>query len=125
MATANIHDPSSIEQIYPPDAYASDASENERRKPAVLKGVRVTSAPDEAGDFTIERATQQVGEVPGAVFLAPFHRATAQEDAAVNPESRDGYEAFVSDIIEAAVRFGYRAEESPGRGDARLRGPRQ
>jgi len=125
MATANIHDRALIERVYPPDAYAGDASENERRKPGVLKGVRITSAPDAAGDFAIERAMQQVGEVPGAVFLARFHRVTAQEDAAAEPDPRQGYEAFVAEIIEAAQRFGYRAEASPGRGDARLRGPRQ
>jgi len=125
MAIANIHDRGSIERAYPPDAYAGDASANERRRPAVLKGVRITSAPDAAGDFAIERATQQVGEVPGAVFLAPFHRVTAQEDAAADPDPRLGYDAFVSEIIDAAQRFGYRAETSPGSGDARLRGPRQ
>jgi len=125
MATASIHDRALIERVYPRDAYAGDASENERRKPAVLKGVRITAAPDEAGDFAIERATQQVGEVPGAVFLAPFRRAKAQEDAATEPDPRQDYEAFLDEIIEAAQRFGYRAEASPGPGDARLRGPRQ
>jgi len=39
--------------------------------------------------------------------------------------TRGSYDGFVSEIIEAAQRFGYRAEASPGRGDARLRGPRQ
>src|SRR5437588_12224777 len=124
MATANIHDRGSIERVYPPDAYAGDASANERRKPAVLKGVRITSAPDEAGDFAIGPATQQVGEVPGAVFLAPFHRATAQEDAAADPDPQHGYDAFIGDII-AAARRAYRAEASPGPGDPRLKGLRQ
>jgi hypothetical protein len=125
MPTANIHDRASIERIYSCDAYASDASQNERRKPAVLKGVRITETADEAGEFTIERAANHAGEVPGAVFLAPFHRVTAQEDPAAEPDPRRGYEAFLDEIIEAAQHQGYRAEASPGPGDARLRGPRQ
>jgi hypothetical protein len=125
MPIANIHDRSSIERVYPYDGYASDASQNERRKPAVLKGVRITEAADEAGDFRIERAANYAGEVPGAIFLAPFHRVTAQEDVAAEPDPRQGYEAFVDEIIEAAQRQGFRAEASPGPGDARLRGPRQ
>jgi hypothetical protein len=125
MPTANIHDRGAIERVYPCDAYVSDASQNERRKPAVLKGVRITETADEAGDFRIERAANHAGEVPGAIFLAPFHRVTAQEDSAAEPDPRHGYEAFLDEIIEAAQRQGYRAEASPGPGDARLRGPRQ
>jgi hypothetical protein len=125
MPTANIHDRASIERIYSCDAYASDASENERRKPAVLKGVRITEAADEAGDFAFERAAHHAGELPGPEFLAPFHRVTAQENAGTEPDPRHGYEAFLDEIIEAAQRQGFRAEASPGPGDARLRGPRQ
>ena len=125
MPPANIHDRASIERIYSCDAYASDASQNERRKPAVLKGVRITERADEAGEFTIERAANHAGEVPGAVFLAPFHRVTAQEDPAAEPDPWHGYEAFLDEIIEAAQRNGFRAEASPGPADARLRGPRQ
>lgn len=123
--TANIHDRASIERIYSPDDYARDASENERRKPGLLKGVQVTAAPDANGDFAIAPASQQAGEVSGAVFLAPFHRASAEEHAARNPDPREGYEAFLEDIVAAAQRQGYRAESSPGPGDPRLRGPRQ
>ena len=125
MPIANIHDRASIQRVYPCDAYVSDASENDRHKPAILKGIRITEAPDEAGNFTIERAAHHAGEVPGAEFLAPFHRVTAQEDAAAEPDPRRGYEAFLDEIIEAAQRNGFRAEASPGPGDARLRGPRQ
>ena len=125
MPTANIHDRASIERVYPCDAYASDASQNERRKPAVLKGVRITERADEAGEFTMERAAHHAGERPGPEFLAPFHRVTAREDPAAEPDPRHGYEAFLGEIIEAAQRQGYRAETSPGPGDARLRGPRQ
>jgi hypothetical protein len=125
MPIANIHDRGSIERVYPCDAYANDASQNERRKPAVLKGVRITEAADEAGIFSIEPAASHAGEVPGVIFLAPFHRVTAQEDIAAEPDPRHGYEAFLDEIIEAAQRQGFRAEASPGPGDARLRGPRQ
>jgi len=125
MPSANIYDRGSIERVYSCDAYASDASQNERRKPAVLKGVRITEAADEAGNFRLERAANYAGEVPGAIFLAPFHRVTAHEDVAAEPDPRQGYQAFVDEIIEAAQRQGFRAEASPGPRDARLRGPRQ
>jgi hypothetical protein len=125
MPNANIHDRVSIERIYSRDDFARDASENERRKPGLLKGVQVTSAPDANGNFMLVPASQQVGEVSGAVFLAPFHRVTAEEDAAADPDPRHGYEAFLDDIIEAARRQGYRSASSPGPGDPRLRGLRQ
>ena len=123
--TANIQDRASIERVYSRDDYARDASENERRKPGVLKGVQITAAPDENGNFMLSPASQQAGEVSGAVFLAPFHRVTAEEHAATDPDPGLGYEGFLDDIIEAAQRQGYRAESSPRPGDQRLRGPRQ
>jgi hypothetical protein len=123
MPTANTRDRASIERIYSRDDYARDASENERRKPGVLKGVRIAEAADGRGDFAIEPASQQAGEVSGAVFLAPFHRVTAAEDAA--SDRRHAYEAFLDEIIEAAQRPGFRGEDSPGPGDRRLRGLRQ
>jgi len=90
MPTANIHDRGSIERIYSQDAYASNASQNDRRKPAMLRGVRITAAANDEGDFTIEPASQHAGEVAsvGAVFLAPFHRVTAEENAAADPDPR-------------------------------------
>jgi hypothetical protein len=125
MAIANINDRSSIERIYPADAFAGDASQNDRPKIETLRGVRIMSAPDEAGDFELEPASQQAGEEPQAVFLAPFHRATAEENAAVDPDPRHGYEAFLAEIVDTAQRQGYRAEAAPGVGDARLKGARQ
>jgi hypothetical protein len=122
---ANINDRGSIERVYPPDAFARDAAENDRHRVELLKGVRIASAPDEAGNFALEPATQYTGEVPGTPFLAPFHRRTAEEDAPDDPAPRHGYGRFIDDIIEAARRHGYRAEDSPGPGDPRLRGPRQ
>ncbi len=125
MATANIHDRQSLARIYPPDAFARDAAENDRPKAEVLHGVRVLSAPDAAGEFGLERASHHAGEAPSAVFLAPFHRAMAANHAAADPDPRLGYEAFLGEIIDATQRFGYRAAASPGRGDPRLKGERQ
>src|ERR1043166_8320026 len=110
--TANIHDRASIERAYPREAYASDASQNERRKPAMLHGVRIAAAPDDKGEFAIEPAVQHAGEMPGAVFLAPFHRVTAEENAEADPDPRLGYEAFLDEIIEMAERLGFRADAS-------------
>jgi hypothetical protein len=124
-AQANLNDRRSIERIYSPDAFARDAAENDRHRIEVLKGVRIASAPDADGNFALEPAAQYAGEVPGALFLAPFHRRTAEEFASDDPDPRHGYDAFIDGIIEAARRHGYRAEESPGPDDQRLRGPRQ
>ena len=51
MAKANIHRRSTLEEIYPPDVFASDAAQNGRVPSTVLSGVRILSAPDAAGDF--------------------------------------------------------------------------
>ncbi len=71
--------------------------------------------PDAAGDFVFERATQQVGETTSADFLAPYRRE----------DPRAGYEAFLADIVNVTQRFGFEAEQSPGRDEPRLRGLRQ
>ena len=125
MATANVNDRQSIARIYPADAFAGDAAENDRHRIEILKGVRVASAPDDTGAFSLERASHHAGEAPVAVFLAPFHRATAEEHAGSDPDPQHGYDAFLDEIIDAARRHGYRAENAPGPGDPRLRGQRQ
>lgn len=133
MAKANIHRRSTLEDIYPPDAFASDAAQNGRVPNTVLSGVRILSAPDAAGDFDFERATQQIGEAASASFLAPHRReerivgAGGDSPASVSaePDPRAGYEAFLADIIAVAQRFGFEQEESPGRDEPRLRGLRQ
>jgi hypothetical protein len=124
MGQANIHDRTSIERIYPADVFARDAAENDRHGVALTHGVRIGSAPDPAGDFALEPASLHAGEVPGAVFRAPFHAAT-HADAPADPDPHDGYDAFISEIIDAARHFGYRAETSPGPGDPRISGLRQ
>jgi hypothetical protein len=115
MAKANIHRRSTLEEIYPPDAFAGDAAQNGRVPNTVLSGIRISSAPDAASDFEFERATQQVGEATSAAFLAPYRRE----------DPRAGYEVFLADIVAAAQRFGFKPQESPGRDEPRLRGLRQ
>ena len=61
---ANINDRQSIERLYPPDAFARDAAENDRHRIEILKGVRIASAPDGDGNFALEPAAQYAGEVP-------------------------------------------------------------
>jgi hypothetical protein len=125
MPKANIHDRGSVERVYSAEAFARDAAENDRQRVELLHGVRIGSAPDKAGDFELETASLHAGEVPGAIFLAPFHRSTANEHAPADPDPHHGYDAFIAEIIDAAQHFGYRAETSPGPGDRRLRGARQ
>ena len=133
MAKANIHHRSTLEEVYPPDAFASDAAQNGRAPNTVLSGVRILSAPDAAGDFGFERATQQIGEAASASFLAPHRREDRTVDAgrdsptsvSADPDPRAGYEAFLADIVAVAQRFGFEPEASPGRDEPRLRGLRQ
>jgi hypothetical protein len=133
MPKANIHHRETLEQVYPPDAFASDAAENGPATNEVVLGVRILSAPDEGGDFEFERAQQHVGEAATPTFLAPNRR----EDRLINsggdspaaqsaqPDPRQGYEGFLADIIAAAQQFGFEAEKSPGRDEPRLQGLRQ
>jgi hypothetical protein len=133
MAKANIHCRSTLEEIYPPDAFASDAAQNGRVPNALLRGVRILSAPDDAGNFEFERATQQIGEAASASFLVPHRREERTLDAgrdsptavSADPDPRAGYQAFLADIIAVAQRSGFEPEESPGRDEPRLRGLRQ
>jgi hypothetical protein len=133
MPKANIHRRSTLEAVYPPDAFASDAAQNGRVPNTVLSGVRVLSAPDAAGDFELERAAQQVGEAASATFLAPHRREDRTVDAgrdsstavSAEPDPQAGYAAFLDDIVATAERFGFKPENSPGLDEPRLRGLRQ
>jgi hypothetical protein len=124
MAKANIHRRSTLEEVYPPDAFASDAAQNGRVPNTMLSGIRILSAPDAAGDFD-ERATRQIGETASASFLAPHRREEGTLAESAMPDPRAGYEAFLEDIVAVAQRFGFEPEESPGRDEPRLRGLRQ
>jgi len=147
---ANINNRRSIERIYPISAFAVDAARN-AKQPAneFVRGVRVLSAPDDGGEFEIAPGTRHVGEVHGETFfaahrtlcglhaLAALYRAKGtnsealptsrmgQPYALVNPDPKNEYETFIRTIIAAAPRVGFRRNESPGRGDARLQGLRQ
>ena len=133
MPKANIHRPSTLEKVYPPDVFASDAAKNGRVPNTVLSGVRILLAPDAAGDFDFERATRQIGEAASASFLAPHRREERTQDAgrdspttvSADPDPRAGYQAFFNDVVAVAPRFGFEPEESPGRDEPRLRGSRQ
>jgi hypothetical protein len=125
MAKANIHRRSTLEEVYPPDAFASDAAQNGRVPNTMLSGIRILSAPDAAGDFDFERATRQIGETASASFLAPHRREEGTLAGSAIPDPRAGYEAFLEDIVAVAQRFGFEPEESPGRDEPRLRGLRQ
>ena len=125
MAKANIHSRSTLEEVYSPDAFASDAAQNGRVPNTVVSGVRILSAPDAAGDFDLERATKQIGEAASTSFLAPHRRENRTQDAGRDSDPRAGYEAFLADIVAVAQRFGFEPEVSPGRDEPRLRGLRQ
>ncbi len=126
MIKVQINDRAALERAYPPDAYAADAAANSAPANEAISGVRILSAPDNAGEFSFERGRRQVGETASAVFLAPYRPASnagAPHSAAANP--RTGYDAFLGEIIEAARRFGFQPDDSPGQGDPRIRGLRQ
>lgn len=133
MAKANINDRASLERVYPADIFASDAARNGRVASEVISGVRILSAPDDAGDFEFERATRQVGEAASPAFLAPQRREDRLVDAdrdrptavAADPDPRQEYDGFLDDLIAAARRVGFNAGETPGRDEPRLRGLRQ
>ncbi|MFZ2003540.1 MAG: hypothetical protein WB697_10885 [Stellaceae bacterium] len=107
----NANDRETLEQAYPAEAFASDAAQNEPAAATLHRGVRIGSAPDAAGWFELEPATRHAGEPETPNFLAPAQAARHAQ--------------FLDDIVAAARRFGYRAEESPGPGDARIKGLRQ
>ena len=136
---ANIHDRASIEQVYPHEHFARDVGRNSDAKAVVLHGVRILSGLDGAGEFTVVEASRHVGEDTGdaeGIFLCPF-LVTAADAAAERPgydqseaapgahqrEKPSDYDAFIDRVIQAAKSAPSRA--APGRGDERLRGPRQ
>ena len=126
MPKVRIDDRTALERAYPPDAFAADAARNAAASSEAISGVRILSAPDEAGEFSFERGSRQVGEASSAAFIAPYRRrGNAGEPEAASADPHAGYQAFLDDIVDAARRFGYRPEESPGQGDPRIRGLRQ
>lgn len=130
MTRVNINDRGTLEHGYPPEAFAGDAAQNERVSQALRQGVRIGSAPDEAGWFELERATRHAGEPETPYFLAPARRGEELIEGDQHHPARqvsparpaDGYAQFLDDIVAAAKRFGFRAAESPGRDEPRLKG---
>ncbi len=109
MSKVHVGDRGSLEHAYPPDMFASDAAQNQ----GVSEIVRGSAfgARARSGVFDLEHATRHVGEPETPYFLAP--------------RLSGDHGQFLDDIVAAAKRFGYRADESPGIGDPRLHGLRQ
>ncbi len=126
MPKVKLEDRAALERAYPPDAFAADTAHNAATSSEAISGVRILSAPDDAGEFSFERGSRQVGEASSVAFVAPYRRrGNAGEPEAVSSDPCAGYQAFLDDIVDAARRFGYKPEESPGQGDPRIRGLRQ
>jgi hypothetical protein len=123
MVKVNVNDRASLERAYPQDAFVSDAAQNEQVSDAVLCGVRVGSAPDADGSFELERAKRHAGEQQSPDFLTPVRRDDGPAQPA-GPAQRSRYQQFLDDIVAAAQRFGFRADETPSPGDVRLKGLR-
>lgn len=125
MTKVNIADRAALERAYPPTAFADDSAQNADSASGQLRGVRVLSAPNAAGEFAFERGSRQVGEAPSAAFVAAYRRDPVATPGAATSAADRGYREFLDEIVEAARRFGYRADKSPGQGDPRIRGLRQ
>ena len=68
MIKVKVDDRAALERAYPPDAYAADSAENSAVSNEAVSGVRILSAPDSAGEFSLERGRRQVGEAASGVF---------------------------------------------------------
>ncbi|MGY0712557.1 hypothetical protein [Azospirillum argentinense] len=119
MQTANIHDPLSIESVYPRSAFDADARQNARDKETVEHGVMILSMPDADGNFSLKPSHRHVGEsevTTHSIFLSP--RLESSEYGALTPSdtgydapiepaeapetSGDPYRSFVESLIQAA-----------------------
>jgi hypothetical protein len=137
MPTANVFDRASVEAIYPRDVYEAEAAQNAVGNAQMLRGLRIDSAPDDKGDFTLVRAARDVGEAAGtreALFLSPtmesrdYGRFTEMPGREGGVEERrdppgsagDAYAAFIDRVIEAARDAQF--PERIGGGDDRLKG---
>jgi hypothetical protein len=138
MPKANVNDRSSMERLYPRQAFDRDAGENSDAKATVHRGLRIVSAVGPDGSFNAEEATRHVGENDpegDTVFVAPFPgqgQAPLQQagayggpaetaDATAGSREKDqDYRAFIDRVIETAKA----AEFKPavGRHEDRLRG---
>jgi hypothetical protein len=134
MDTANVNDPKSLEAIYPRDAFEREARLNAQDKTTVHHGLKILSAPDENGNFSLTRANQHVGETQAAshsLFLCPLLPASEQDEFIQSegyggpverrdpPQDRgDPYRSFLEEVIRAAKS----ADFPPTDGAERLKG---
>jgi hypothetical protein len=138
MATANVNDRSTVEAIYPLEAFEADAAQNSEAKAAVLRGVLIASEVSETGAFALQRASRQVGEndpLGDTRFLAPFPReagaaleqtpaySAAREKPgglAVAEGRGEDYDSFIDRLIALAASAEFK--NAIGRHESRLRG---
>lgn len=131
--SANINDRTSIQNIYPMDAWEQDGSRNAKGNAAVVYGVKILSAPDKEGAFNLKRVSQHVAEndpESDEVFLTPFESGASEAEAGstysggVQPQEHkhlDGdYESFVDRIIATARTAHFKP--AIGVGDDRIKG---
>ncbi|CAO3451866.1 hypothetical protein [Azospirillum argentinense] len=119
MQTANIHDPLSIESVYPRSAFDNDARQNARDKEAVEHGVMILSMPDADGNFSLKPSQRHVGEpetTTHSIFLSPtlenseygaLDPSASGYDGPIEPAeapktSGDPYRTFLESLIQAA-----------------------
>lgn len=119
MADANINDRATIELAYPRERFELDVRANAEAKSPIQKGVRIASAPDAEGRFSLSPASRHAAELEGSgdtVFLAPFapfdgltQKATGYGEAEEQGDaleevrqSADAYAVFIDRIIETA-----------------------
>ena len=88
MVQANVHDRLTIERLYPRDAFDRDSRMNADVKTEILHGVRVMSAPDANGDFSLARASRHVAEQnpEGDVIFVFPHRYQGDDALMQGPD---------------------------------------
>jgi len=137
MSTANLNDRSTIESIYPREAFEADAARNSRGKALVLEGVLIASQPSQGGEFQLQRKRHHVGENDpegDTLFLAPYlggdYAALHETPDYGAPEEEKGglaaakrgpdYAAFIDRIVETAKAAKFKTPI--GNKEERLRG---
>jgi hypothetical protein len=116
MRSANVNDRSTIEAIYPREAFESDAAQNSRDKAAILHGVLIASEVSESGAFALLR------DIDARMEQAPAYGAAEEKPGGLEEMERQGadYDSFIDRIIAAATRAEFK--EPIGRHEERLRG---
>ncbi len=114
--TANVNDPSSIEQVYPLDRFRQDANRNSIPNGSILYGLTVLSPPDESGAFHLQQAERQSGErdrpVGGYAKFLPATGCAGDLEA-----DKADYASFLARVTETARQL---REVQPA--DGRLHG---